>query len=1114
MRRLAASCLVAAAACGGPSGTSGTAASAPAPLFEALPAARTGIGFVNELPEAPDINILNYLYYYNGGGVAVGDVDGDGRVDLYFTSNLGPNRLYRNLGGYRFEDVTDRAGVAGPGGWNTGATMADVNGDGRLDLYVSTVTYLGLAGRNALFINNGDGTFTDRAEAMGVAHVGYSTQALFLDADRDGDLDLFLLSHSTHTERAIGDAMKRDVRSRLGGGRLFRNDGGRFTDVSERAGIYGGIEGFGLGVVATDTDGDGCLDLYVANDFQEQDFLYRNRCDGTFTERIAEATRHVSRFSMGVDAGDVDNDGRPDLFVADMLPDREDVLKTSAAYESWNLFNLRLRAGYHPQFARNTLQLNRGGGRFADVGFLAGVAATDWSWSPLFADFDADGRQDLFVSSGIYRRPNDLDYINFVGNDAQQAALAQGVSKASMALLQRMPQVPVANHLFRNEGDLRFTDVAAAWGLGEPGISTAAVYADLDNTGALDLVVTHPNAPVSVYRNVGRARTGHASLTVALQGDGGNTGGIGAAVRVYTAAGLQLREAVPTRGFQSSVDPRPHFGLGRDSVVDSVVVAWPDGRVQAILRPAANRVLTVRQADARRRAARPSAPPPLLRDVTATLGLAWRHAENESLDFDREPMMPRLLSRQGPALAVGDVNGDGLDDLFVGGAKWQPGALFLQRRDGRFAASPQPAIAADSTAEDVDAAFLDADGDGDLDLVVAPAGNEFWGEADPLRPRLYRNDGAGRFAAAPEALPAIHENFGCVVVGDYDRDGHPDLFLGGRVVSRQYGMVPGSHLLRNDGTGRFTDVTAQVAPGLAAAGMVASAAWTDVDGDGAPDLVVAGEWMPVRAFRQEGGRFVERTTELGLARTEGWWNHVSAADLDGDGRQDLVLGNLGRNSYLQASDRQPARLVIGDFQHNGTLEQVLTFHKHGVAYPMQGRDEIVKLIPSLRPKYPTYASFGASTLEQVFPKADLAAATVREVRTFASVVAMNRGGRFAPTPLPTLAQVAPVYAAVATDVDGDGVTDLLLAGNDHGAPPLQGRYDAGEGLLLRGTGQGGFAPVDPVVSGLRLDGEVRHMALARLAGGGRALVVARNDAPLAVYRLPAAPARVTTAARP
>ena len=732
--------------------------SEPPALFEHLPPSVTGVTFENRLPEDSSFNILNYLYYYNGGGVAVGDFDGDGRPDLYFTSNLGKNRLYLNRGHYRFEDVTDRAGVAGPDGWKTGVTVADVNGDGRPDIYVSTVTYLSMHGRNALYINNGDGTFTDRAHEYGVDHVGYSTQAAFFDYDGDGDLDLFLLSHSTHTERAIGSAMKRDVRSPLGGGRLFRNDGGHFTDVSAEAGIYGGFEGFGLGVVVSDLDMDGCPDVYVANDFQENDFLYHNNCNGTFSERIARATGHTSRFSMGVDAADFNNDGRPDIVVADMLPERESILKSSASSESFNLFNLRVRAGYHPQYARNTLQLNQGDERFSDVGLLAGVHATDWSWAPLFADFDNDGRKDLFVSSGIYRRPNDMDYINYVSNDAVQATLSNTITTRNLSLLQRMPQVPVSNHVFRNEGALHFSDVTTTWGIGTPGFSNGAVYVDLDNSGALDLVINNFNAPASIYRNHAREQNGNNALTVALRGAGGNTIGVGAKLFVHTGETTQLVEQSPTRGFQSSVDQRLHVGIGRATTVDSLTVVWPDRRFQVLTRLPANRLLTLSQADATGRYAYAGVPPTtLFRDVSKASRLDFTHHENSFNDYDREPLMPRLLSTEGPALAVTDVNGDGLDDVFVGGAAGQAAALYLQQRDGTFRASVQPAIAADSLAEDVDAVFFDANGDGHPDLYVASGGNELTGAADALRGRLYLNDGRGHFTRATNALPPIFD---------------------------------------------------------------------------------------------------------------------------------------------------------------------------------------------------------------------------------------------------------------------------------------------------------------------------------------------------------------------
>ena len=1087
-----------------------TVVAAVAPMFTLLTPASTAVRFANNLPEAPDFNILNYLYYYNGGGVAVGDINNDGLPDLYFSSNLGRNTLYLNKGNYTFEDVTDRANVGGPEGWKTGVTMADVNGDGLVDIYVSAVSYLSMHGRNVLYMNNGDGTFTDRSKETGLDHVGYSTQATFFDYDNDGDLDLFLLSHSTHTERAIGTALKRDVRSALGGGRMYRNDRGRFVDVSAKAGIFGGIEGFGLGVVASDLDGDGCMDLYVTNDFQENDFLYHNNCNGTFTETIATATRHTSRFSMGVDAADFNNDGRPDIFVADMMPEREDVLKTSANAESFNLFNLRLEAGYHPQYARNTLQLNRGNGRFSEIAYLAGVYATDWSWSTLFADLDNDGLKDLFITSGILRRPNDLDYINFVGNATVQASLAKGITQENLALLKQMPQVPVANHVFRNDGNLHFTDMAAAWGVGQRGFSNGAVYVDLNNSGALDLVINNINAPASIYRNDARIRNGNSYLTVQLKGDGANTAGVGTKLIAKQHGTMQLLEQSPTRGFQSSVDQRLHFGFGRDSTLDSLIVVWPDRKFQLLTNVALNRTLVVEQKSARGRyRGAPNAPfsaaatKPIFADVTAQLPLAYVHEENSFNDLDREPLMPHMLSAEGPALAVGDVNGDGLDDLFIGGAKWQPGRIMLQQKDGSMRRSVDPDLAADSVSEDVDALFFDANGDGHPDLYVVSGGNEFSGTADQARDRLYLNDGAGHFRRVRDALPDFFENGSVVTAGDFNGDGHLDLFVGARVVTGKYGLTPHSHLLQNDGHGKFTDVTNTLAPGLGDIGMVSSATFTDYDGDGKLDLVVVGEWMPVTVFRQEGGRFANRTKEAGFAGSEGWWNTVTAVDLNGDGFAELVLGNLGLNSYLTASAKEPARMYVSDFGSNGTLEQILTFYKHGVSYPLAGRDELVKLLPALRPRYQSYANFGASRVEDIFSAAELTKATRREAHTFASAIARNSGhGTFTLQSLPIEAQLFPVHAVLARDFDGDGTVDLLLGGNFSRVPPVQGRYDAGYGLMLRGLGDCKFAPVDLAANKLMMVGDVKHLALLRNARLGTLVMIARNNLPLQLLRAP------------
>lgn len=1072
------------------------------PLFELLSPGATGVTFANELPEKPDVNILNYLYYYNGGGVAAGDIDGDGLPDIYFTSNVGPDHLYLNKGNYKFEDVTQRAGVGGPPGWKTGVTMADVNGDGYLDIYVSAVDYLTMHGHNVLYINNGDGTFTDRTKEYGLEHVGFSTQAAFFDYDGDGRLDMYLVNHSTHTERAIRSITDRTVRDERGGDRLFRNVGNHFVDVTEKAGIYPG-KGYGLGVVVSDLNLDGCPDVYVTNDFQENDLLYLNNCDGTFTESIAKATGHTSRFSMGVDAADFNNDGRPDLMVVDMLPEQEKILKTSANAESFNIYNLKLKAGYNPQFARNTLQLNRGHGRFSEIGYLAGVYATDWSWAPLFADLDNDGYKDLFITSGIYRRPNDLDYINYVGNEAIQASLAKGITKQNLTLLQKMPQIPLPNHAYRNNGNLTFTNMADAWGLAQPGFSNGAAYVDLNNSGALDLVVNRINAPAAIYRNHARKLNGNHYVMVRLRGAGANTAGIGAKVIIKHAGMTQMLEQMPTRGFQSSVDPRLHFGLGRSTQIDSLIVIWPDRRYQVLTNVAADHFVTLSQKDAAGRYDYQESlgGKPLFSDVTTRKGIDFKHEENTFFDYNREPLMPHLLSTEGPALATADVNGDGLDDIYVGGAKWQAGKLLIQQRDGTFRASNERVFGADSLYEDVDAAFFDANGDGHPDLYVVSAGNEFSGTDEALRDRLYINDGHGNFHRDMNALPAFFENGSCVVPGDFNGDGHPDLFVGSRVVSRSYGLTPRSHLLQNDGKGHFVDVTLDKAPALSEVGMVSSAVWVDYDNDGKLDLIVVGEWMPIRVFHQENGRFVDRTAEAGFTGTNGWWNTVSAADLNGDGRKDLILGNLGLNSYIRASPKEPARLYVNDFFSNGTVKQILTFYKHGVSYPLAGRDELVRLMPPLRSKYPSYSDFGDSRIEDIFAPAELKQAKVLEANFFASSVALNNGnGTFKLMPLPVEAQFAPIYATLAEDFDGDGHTDLLVAGNFYGVPPVLGRYDASYGLLLRGDGKGGFTSVDMEASNLVIEGEVRDMKLLRSAGGERLMVVARNNDKLQIIR--------------
>lgn len=1080
------------------------------PLFELLPSTSTGVTFVNDVREDTGFHLVDYLYFYNGGGVAAGDVNNDGLPDLYFTSNRGSNRLYLNRGNYRFDDVTDRAGVAGTGGWASGVTMADVDADGHLDIYVSGVSYLAMRGYNVLYLNNGDGTFADATKRFGLEHVGYSTQAAFFDYDSDGDLDMYLLNSSVHTDRGPSVSPQRQPRHAKAGDRLFRNDGGRFVDVSDRAGIYGGVEGYGLGVVASDFNLDGCVDLFVANDFQENDFLYYNNCDGTFRESIAQSMGHTSRSSMGVDAADFNNDAKPDLVVLDMLPEREEILKTSANAESYELFEAKTRSGYHAQYGRNTLQLNRGAGKFSEIGYLAGVHATDWSWSPLLADFDNDGRKDLVVTNGIYRRPNDLDYITFVNNRSVQAVLARRKSESAMALLRRMPHVPIAKLAYRNNGDLTFTNMADAWGLGQPGFSNGAVYVDLNNSGALDLVVNNVNAAASIYRNRAREVNGHHFLRVLLRGtrESGNPAGIGAKVIIRHGGTTQLLEQMPTRGFQSAVDTRLHFGLGASTSVDSLLVVWPDGRYQVLTDIAIDRTLMLDQVQAAGRYAYDTtraASTPFV-DETGQSGIDFMHRENDFIDFHREPLMPHLLSTEGPALAVGDVNADSLDDVYVGGARGQAGRLYVQRRDGRFQAASDHTFDADSAFEDVDAAFFDADGDGDQDLFVVSGGNEFPEEHELLQDRLYLNDGRGGYRRSVDALPALPANGATVAPGDVDADGDIDLFVGNRSIPGRYGLAPRSRLLENDGTGRFRDMTAERAPALLEAGMVTDAAWLDVDHDGRLDLIVVGEWMPIRVYIQRrDGRFEDQTAQAGLANSNGWWNSLSVSDVNGDGRADLVLGNLGLNSYIKASPTQPARLYVSDFGSNGVLEQILTFYKGGVSYPIAGRDEITRSIASLRARYPSYASFGASRVEDLFSASELRQARVLEARTFATSVAIgNRGGTFTLKPLPAEAQFAPVFASLVDDFDGDGRADILLAGNFHGVPPVRGRYDAGYGLLLRGDGADGFAPVDLTPRSLPLTGQVRDLKAVR-SSRGTSIAVARNNDALQILRPPHKP---------
>lgn len=1100
----------------------------PATLFEQMSDAQTGISFVNTIAEDKEHNVFTYQYYYNGNGVAIGDVNNDGLADIFFTGNQVPSKLYLNKGDFKFEDITAAAGVAGKKAWRTGATMADVNGDGLLDIYVC---YSGFGTEEdrakQLFINtgnnaNGQPVFTDKAAEFGIDAPGtYTSQAAFFDMDQDGDLDLFLLNHANEFYSPFFNTKRlRNLRHPQYGNRLYRNDNGKFTDISETAGIYGSGLNFGLGIAISDINNDGWPDILVSNDFHEQDYLYLNNRNGTFRDICQESFAHMSRNTMGLDIADFNNDLLPDVVTLDMLPESNYRQKILQGADEYDKYNLMVDSGYGHQNNRNMLQLHSGFNKdsipvFAEIGQLSGVSNTDWSWAALFADFDNDGWKDLFVTNGYLRESTNLDFMKYQVAEAMRQAAERGLDISTIEgyntnmplyeLVKNMPSTKISSYMFRNDGQLRFSNETANWGLDEKGVSSGAAYADFDNDGALDLVVCRNNDPVRIYRNNSKRQSKHNFIKVKLEGDRLNKFALGAKVMVSTDSSDQLQEMYPVRGYQSSVDYILNFGLGTATSVKEIRVRWSGDKETIVQQPAINTTVTIRQADARP-ATTVLASQALFHDISAEAGIDFQHRENQYIDFKREMLIPYELSRLGPKPAKADVNKDGLDDLFVGGAAGQSGALYLQDAKGHFKKSVSQPWAADAVSEDIASIFFDADGDGDMDLYVTSGGSEWSMAGAELQDRLYINDSKGNFTKSLTALPKEVYNGTCVTAFDFDKDGDEDLFVGAGAIPGKYPLSAGNMILRNDfnkATGQpvFTDITRTIAGDeLWKAGMVNDALSIDIDKDGWNDLVIVGDWMPVKIFHNEAGKkFTEWTPQAGLAASNGWWKKIVAADIDHDGDIDFIVGNMGDNTQFKTTPQQPLITYTSDFSNDGRVIPVMTRYIMDTCSLFNSRDELVEQIPVLNKKYIRYADFATATIEDVLGKERMQKAGKYQINYTQSAVFVNNNGKFSIQLLPVEAQFSTVNSILYKDFDGDGREDLLLAGNFFPFRVQLGRCDAGLGLLLAGDGKGNFVPMDRKRSGLYINGDVRDM-LELKSSEGHILVAARNNDKLQVLK--------------
>ncbi|MGZ3950725.1 MAG: VCBS repeat-containing protein, partial [Flavisolibacter sp.] len=1055
-----------------------------------------GISFSNEIKEDEAQNVLAYEYFYNGGGVAVGDINNDGLDDIFFTANLKSNTLYLNEGNFHFKDITKSAKVAGRHDWKTGCTMVDINGDGWLDIYVC---YSGKgtaeSRTNELYINNHDNTFTESAKEYGLDDKGCSTQAIFFDYDRDGDLDCYVVNHNIKAYKNVGlHYLKNDYDS-LAADRLYRNDNGHFIDVSKSAGISGNPISFGLGVAVSDINNDGWPDIYVSNDYTEQDYLYINNKNGTFSQREMYAFGHMSQFSMGNDIADINNDGLVDIVTLDMLPEDNRRQKLLQGQENYELYQYMIENGFHYQYMRNMLQLNNGNGTFSEIGQLAGISNTDWSWAPLVADFDNDGYKDLFITNGYMRDYTNKDFLKFWGDYLVKQAVNHD-SINYFDIVKMMPSTNVANYAFKNNGDLTYKNVSEDWGLKLFSLSNGAAYTDLDNDGDLDLIVNNINEPAFIFRNESEGKN---YLAVQLKGSDKNLNGLGAKLFCYTGGKMQFLEQMPTRGHQSSVSDRLHFGLGDSKEIDSIRVVWPNGNFQVLQKIQANQLITVDQNNSKSPVPLTSLPAKKMFAYQKPL-INYSHLQLEYNDFKRQPLMPVMLSQCSPKMAKADVNGDGLEDIFIGSSQGQSGQLFLQTKDG-FIPSQQPCFSSDSNSVTTSILFFDADNDGDLDLYCASGGyNDFVEGDERLQDRLFINDGKGNFELAKGNLPPMLVSKSVVCAADFDGDGDLDLFVGGRVVPGMYPQTPESYLLQNDGTGKFTNITASRAPNLRYVGMVTDAKWFDYNKDGKPDLFVVGEWMSPTIFGNSGTQLIPAAEDSVFNKNNGWWNTIEIADLDNDGDSDIVIGNWGLNSQLKCSVNEPLTMIYKDFDNNGSVDPFLCCYIQGKQFPYVSRDELLDEIYPMRKKFTSYKSYADASMSEIFTTDELKDAKTLTTTNLGTSYFENKKGRFYLHPLPVQAQYSPVYKVLVEDFNDDGFPDLLLLGNNEYPRLKLGKMDANFGTLLLNDGKGNFVYSANKDNGLFIAGDTKDALVLRVTGN-KYLLVTINGADLITYKL-------------